>query len=282
VPGQGNGASGLAIYGPFTPFVHLSFIMSGIAAASERECCFVQMTDTAATIEPPVRPAFVQRVFVVFLGLALLSGVISVGGHWLGGRLALGGHSAETTVHEIVLGNDVLAIAENTIRFEEARQSGVVSRLDLYLRWPELDGYAEASRDAFNHADGSREIIFVTFHQRLMSRDMSGRFEPIYAALTEPGTPGPAGLDMRPFKPTAGYLDEVLAVGPQDGAGTRFVARCLTGPLAAESLAPCERDVHLGEGLSVNYRFPEHLLQEWRLLDSALAARLAVMLQSGE
>ena len=84
------------------------------------------------------------------------------------------------------------------------------------------------------NADGSREIIFVTFHQRLMSRDMSGRFEPIYAALTEPGTPGPAGLDMRPFKPTAGYLDEVLAVGPQDGAGTRFVARCLTGPLAAE------------------------------------------------
>ncbi|MCG6115988.1 MAG: hypothetical protein MEQ84_12380 [Mesorhizobium sp.] len=243
---------------------------------------FVEMTDTTATIAPPIRPAFAQRLFLVFLGLALMSGVISVAGHWLGGRLALGGHSAETTVHEIVLGNDVLAIVENTIRFEEARQSGVANRLDLYLHWPELEGYSEATRDAFNHADGSREIIFVTFHQRLMSRDMSGRYTPIYAALTEAGTPGPAGLEMRPFKPTAGYLDEVLAVGPEDGTGRRFVARCLTGPLAAESLAPCERDVHLGEGLSVNYRFPEHLLQEWQLLDAALAARFAVMLQSSE
>lgn len=240
------------------------------------------MTQPTATIERHVRPAFVQRLFNVFLGLALIAGAISAAGHWLGGRLALGGHSAATTIHEIVLGNDVLAVSENMIRFEEARQSGVANRLDLYLRWPELDGYAEATRDAFNHADGAREIIFVTFHKRLMSRDMSGRYEPIYAALTEPGAQGPAGLDMRPFKATAGYLDEVLAVGPADRSGARFVARCLTGPLAAESLAPCERDIHLGEGLSVNYRFPEHLLREWQQLDAALMARIGDLLQSGE
>lgn len=229
-----------------------------------------------------MRPAFVQRLFHVFLGLALLSAAISAAGHWLGGRLALGGHSDATIVHEIVLGNDVLAVPENMIRFQEARQPGVTNRLDLYLRWPELEGYTEATRDAFNHADGSREIIFVTFQKRMMSSDMSGRFEPIYAALTEPGLPGPAGLDMRPFQSTAGYLDEVLAAGPADRTGARFVARCLTGQQAAESLAPCERDIHVGHGLSVNYRFPEHMLNEWALLDRAVTARIAKMLQSGE
>ena len=229
-----------------------------------------------------MRPAFVQRLFHVFLGLALLSAAISAAGHWLGGRLALGGHSDATTVHEIVLGNDVLAVPENMIRFEEARRPGVTNRLDLYLRWPELEGYSEATREAFNHADGSRELIFVTFHKRLMSRDMSGRFEPIYTALTETGAPGPAGLELRPFRSSAGYLDEVLAVGPIDGRGERFVARCLTGQQAADSLAPCERDVHLGEGLSVNYRFPEHLLNDWDSLDRALSATFAAMLQSGE
>jgi len=240
------------------------------------------MSEPSATIERHVRPAFVQRLFHVFLGLALISGAISLAGHWLGGRLALGGHSAATTIHEIVLGNDVLAVSENMIRFEDARRSGVATRLDLYLRWPALDGYSEATRDDFNHVDGAREIIFVTFHKRLMSRDMSGRYEPIYAALTEPGTQALGGLEMRPFKATAGYLDEVLAVGPKAATGARFVARCLTGPLAAESLAPCERDVHLGEGLSVNYRFPEHLLQDWRLLDSALKAKIDELLLSGE
>ncbi|MGY6707873.1 MAG: hypothetical protein ACXIVF_06045 [Rhizobiaceae bacterium] len=240
------------------------------------------MTERANTLEHHVRPAFAQRLFHVFLGLALISGAISVGGHWLGGRLALGGHSAATTIHEIVLGNDVLAVPENMIRFEEARQSGVANRLDLYMRWPDLEGYTEATRDDFNHAEGTRHIIFVTFHKRLMTRDMSGRYEPIYTALTETGSPAPAGLEMRPFKATAGYLDEVLIVGPEDETDTRFVARCLTGPLAAESLAPCERDVHLGEGLSVNYRFPEHLLQEWPRLDAALRTRIESLLQSGE
>lgn len=237
------------------------------------------MTQPTATIDRHVRPAFVQRLFHVFLAMALIAGVISIAGHLLGGRLALGGHSTATTTHEIVLGNDVLAVPANMIRFEDARQAGVANRLDLYLRWPELEGYTEATRDDFNHVDGARKLIFVTFHKRLMSRDMSGRYEPIYAALTEPGSKGPAGLDMRPFKATAGYLDEVLAVGPEDGTGARFVARCLTGPLAAESLAPCERDVHLGEGISVNYRFPEHLLEEWQQLDAALTARIGDLLQ---
>ena len=92
------------------------------------------------------------RVFYVFAVLALLSVAISVGGNWFGHSIAMAGHTDDTTVHEIVIGNNVIAAPANTIRFERARRDGVADRLDLYLRWPDMDGYSEAARDDFNHA----------------------------------------------------------------------------------------------------------------------------------
>ena len=55
----------------------------------------------------------------------------------------------------------------------------------------------------------------------------------------------------------------MLAVAAQPDGGA-FVARCLVGESAAESLAPCERDIHVGDNLSLSYRFPTELLGDWR------------------
>lgn len=229
----------------------------------------------------PVRSGFMLRVFFVFLGLALLSGVISLGGKWAGRSIAMAGHTDETTVHEIVIGNDVLAVPANAIRFEAARRSGVAARLDLYLRWPQMDGYSHEARDAFNHVDGARNILFLTFDVPMMSRDMTGRFEPIYRALVEgPGRAGPAGLTVYPFTEKSGYVDEVLVVGDEDGPKP-FVARCLAGDAARESLAPCERDIHIGDGLNLTYRMPAELAGSWREVDKAVREAAGRFLQIG-
>lgn len=212
------------------------------------------------------------KVFVAFALLALASALISVGGKWLGRSIALAGHTDDATPHEIVIGNNVVVVPANAIRFEDDRRDGVAAALRLYLRWPDLAGYSAAARDDFNHAGGSRNILFVSFEQQIMSRDMSGRFDPIYASLIEPaGTAGPSGLTMHDFRPQSGYLDERLAVGPEQPGG-RFVARCLTGAVAAESLADCERDLIVGDRLVLVYRFPSRLLGEWRRLDEAMRA----------
>ena len=58
-----------------------------------------------------------------------------------------------------------------------------------------------------------------------------------------------------------------------------FVARCLSGPSAAESLAPCERDIQVGDDLSLTYRFPQELLAGWPALDAAIAAKVAGILK---
>lgn len=59
------------------------------------------------------------------------------------------------------------------------------------------------------------------------------------------------------------------------------MARCLSGASIAESLAPCERDIHVGDNLSLSYRFPGELLGEWRALDAAIRDKAAVMLKTG-
>jgi hypothetical protein len=178
-----------------------------------------------------------------------------------------------------VIGNNVIVAPANTIRFERQRINGIAPRLDLYLHWPDMEGYRVDTRGDFNHVDGRKSLLFLSFEQRMMSRDMSGRFEPIYKSLIAPQPKhGPNGLRYFDFTEKSGYLNEMLAVADRSGAAP-YVARCLTGASAAESLAPCERDIQLGEDLSLTYRFPAELLSEWQLMDEAVSAKAEEMLK---
>lgn len=225
---------------------------------------------------------FVVRVFYIFTAFALLSIGISVGGKALGRSIAMAGHTDSISLHEIVIGNNVLAVPANAIRFEPARRDGVASRLDLYLRWPDLEGYTNAARDEFNNTGQTRTILFLSFAEKMMSRDMSGRFEPIYRSLIdESGDLIPGGLVEYRFTKRSGYLDETLVVAERPD-GDPFVARCLSGPSAVDSLAPCERDVHLGRDLALTYRFPRDLLPDWRKMDAAVLAKAAGYLKTGQ
>lgn len=243
------------------------------------------MREQAATIEPGLRPLdsrFMWRVFYVFGALALLSVVISIGGKWLGRSIALAGHTDDTTVREIVIGNNVVSVPSNAIRFERDRRDGVVARLDLYLHWPDMRGYSAALRNDFNNVGGVRRVIFLSIEEQMMSRDMSGRFDPIYRQLIRPdGSSGPSGVTFFDFTEKSGYMNEVLAVAGRADAEP-FVARCLTGPSAKESLAPCERDLLVGDGLSLTYRFPVELLAEWQALDQAVIGQSRKLIRSGK
>lgn len=225
-----------------------------------------------------VNSALVMKVFYALAAFAVLSVGISAAGRWFGHSIAMAGYTDDASSREVVIGNDVIAAPANMIRFEKARRDGVADRLDLYLRWPEMDGYSEAARSAFNNTDGQKRIVFLSLEPRMMTRDMSGRLQPIYSALTvKPGVPGPDGMTLYGFKENSGYLNEVLAVAVRAGE-PEFVARCLSGTEAEESLAPCERDVFVGKDLSLTYRFPRELLGEWRALDQAVVAKASSML----
>ena len=228
-----------------------------------------------------INSSLMVKVFYVFAALALLSVAISVGGKWFGRSIAMAGYSDDTTTREIVIGNNVIVAPANMIRFERARHDGVAPRLDLYMRYPQMDGYSDAARDDFNDTGPGKTILFLSFEPQMMSRDMSGRFQPIYSELIEkPGTPGPGGTTIYKFTQKSGYLDESLAVAERPGTAP-FVARCLAGAAAEQSLAPCERDVVVGDNLSLTYRFPDTLLADWRGLDGAVVAWANDLLKTG-
>jgi len=228
-----------------------------------------------------VSSAFMLRLFCAFAALAVLSAGISIAGKRLGRMIALAGHTEDTTVHEILIGNNVLSVPANAIRFDRERRDGAAERLDLYLRWPDMGGYSATAHDDFNHVGGQKNILFVSLEEQMMSRDMSGRFDPIYRSLiVEPGVPGQGGTTLYGFSEKSGYMNEVLAVAERVGQ-LPFVARCLTGTSAEESLAPCERDVLIGDNLSLSYRFPRELLPGWRALDAAVVATAARFLKTG-
>lgn len=225
---------------------------------------------------------FIWRVFFIFSALALIALAIATAGRFAGHSIAMAGHTDDTSLAEIVIGNNVLAAPRNMIRFEQARKGGVATRLDLYLRWPDLTGYTDAARDDFNHAGDRKNIVFVSLSESMMSRDMSGRYEPIYSELTEASTDAaPKGLVARRFTEKSGYANEMLYVGETTGRAP-FVVRCLVGETAAQSLAPCERDIHVGKGLSLLYRFPHELLGDWKRLDQSMGRLAKWMLKTAD
>ncbi|KQZ13186.1 hypothetical protein ASD44_03195 [Mesorhizobium sp. Root554] len=240
---------------------------------------------STVTAETPdlkvVNSSLMMKVFYCFAALAALSIAISMAGKWFGHAIAMAGYTDDTTVREIVIGNNVIAVPSNYIRFEQARRDGVAQRLDLYLRYPQMDGYSAAARNDFNNAGAKKRIVFLSFEERAMSRDMSGRFAPIYSSLiVKPGKPGPGRTTLYSFNDKSGYMNEMLAVAERAGKDP-FVARCFTGPSAEESLAPCERDIQVGDNLSLSYRFPAEFLGDWQALETAMSAEAARILKTG-
>ncbi len=219
-----------------------------------------------------VESRFFHKVFWVFGALVALSLLISFGGREIGARLSMGGHTDDASVREIVIGNDVLSVSENHIRYPEQRRDGIANRLDLYALWPNLDGFTESSRSAFNNMDAEKKLMFLSFEQRTLSRDMSGRLEPIYRKMNlGAGEQLSNGLVRYKLPESAGFVDEYLLVGLRNGDKT-FVARCLDETKATTTLAACDRDIHVGDDLVMMARFPSALLADWKALDVKLSA----------
>ena len=170
------------------------------------------------------------KVFYVFAALALLSLAISAGGKWFGRSIAMAGHTDDRSLQRNRHRQQCDFCARQRDPLRARRAATVLPPGSTSIcAGRTFDGYSEAARDDFNHAKGARNIIFLSFEERMMSRDMSGRFAPIYASMiVRPGVPGPAGTLLYGFTEQSGYLNEVLAVGERARQGA-FVARCLVG-----------------------------------------------------
>ena len=85
------------------------------------------MSAVAGTPINEVESKFFHRIFIGFAILATLSFAINLLGRELGSRIALGGHTEDMTMHEVIIANDVIEVPANMIRYPEQRRDGVGS-----------------------------------------------------------------------------------------------------------------------------------------------------------
>ncbi len=220
---------------------------------------------------PLLSTGFIARLTVFIAFFAVLTLVISLGGRWFGARVSLAGNTESVAPITLTIGRDTLRLPENTLRFPSQRRDGVSERADLYLTWPEMQGYSAEHRNRFDDVARSSGLIFLQIAQSTMSRDMSGRFEPIYSHLVEGGGVAFAsGMTLYRLRADAGYADEVLLTAPRAGAPD-YVVRCTLPPTPQMATSgDCQRDIKVGRDLTVLYRFSSQHLPDWDHIDAAI------------
>lgn len=221
--------------------------------------------------EPLISNRLLFRITVVIGLLATLASALSIVGAQLGEELARGGNTESREVHHVIVGQDTLTLPANVIRFETQRKSGRAESVSIYLSWPDLAGYSRANAAAFSDPHRSDRLIFAEFSQSVMSRDMSGRVEPIYSKLfTGAPTKGPAGLTVHILSKKSGFGDERLLTATLPDGGIYAVRCLLPADGQASTSADCLRDVRVGRDLTLLYRFSSALLPQWREIDRAI------------
>ncbi|WP_258162258.1 hypothetical protein [Rhizobium sp. TH2] len=229
------------------------------------------MTTASDTDESLISNRLLFRLTAAIGVLAALTALISVAGKNYGDELSLGGHTASTEIQHVIVGHDVIALPANVIRFESQRRSGPADAVSVYLSWPPMEGYSHTNALAFSNPANTEALVFADFSQSVMSRDMSGRLEPIYERLfTGKPRSGPSGLAIHDLSEKSGFGDEKLLTGTTK-TGAVYAVRCiLPRSRAHATAADCQRDIHVGRDLTLLYRFSSNLLPQWEKIDIAM------------
>ena len=221
----------------------------------------------------------ILKILILFSILAVLTIAIGFVGRWVGQTLSMGGHTNSTDIHDIFIDRDHLRIPANLIRFASQRRTGTADTINLQFTWPEMEGFTTANSARFNDQSNSETLIFVELSRRIMTLDMTDRMQPIYSTLLETTTsPGPAGLIIHPFKPDGPYKGESMLTKERPD-NRPFAIRCILPPQGtASSAADCQRDIYLGQDLSVLVRYSSKLLPQWEAIDSAIEKTVKALL----
>ena len=223
------------------------------------------------------KPALFAGLGLVAVGLLALLVQYTVRSYHDG--VALAGKSGDPSPVAVTIAGETLVIPANMIRFANARTGGAVESVDLLLRWPGLDGYSADSADAFRDGSTLAPLVYVSIVPRDNPLDSDGMLAAVYERFfAGEAVEGPSGLTGRRMTVDSGYRDEEVFYAPRQSPA--FVARCLS-EATPEVPATCIRDVNIGAGLSMLYRFNRFFLGDWQAMDTDLKQLAVKFLTEG-
>jgi hypothetical protein len=169
-------------------------------------------------------------------------------------------------------------IPANYILYKSARKGGPCKQVQMIAFLPDLRGYSasEAQTLASNAPDS--EAVHLQLRQDDNNVSEKDRLERVYLpqVLKHEGTPGPFGLRQYVFRPETGYRNDDLFVGQTD-AGPMALRCTRPSPIAPEP--NCLREMLLGPGVSLSYRFKRAHLGEWQKIDTDVRKLLATFIR---
>ncbi|MGB7286683.1 MAG: hypothetical protein WBC71_07120 [Salaquimonas sp.] len=236
-----------------------------------------RLQQSAQTDKKPITSAtFPALVIKLCVLMALAAAVIFSAASFYGSIIAQGGHSSSVEIHQVVIGDDVISVPENMIRFRSQRNQNNLSRLDLYAHWPSMQGYNPGNAGIFDSPDTGMPILFVSLEPRDMTKDMSGRISSIYGNFfAGPPIDAGNGLVRRPFSSESAYFSEDLYY--EANSPYPFAARCVRQSKQISDPF-CIRDIHIGRDMMLTYRFHISLLPDWLAMDRAVRETYSAML----
>lgn len=215
----------------------------------------------------------VTGIVLVFAGIIAMAILINRAIENYHDRIALGGLGGRPVPVDLLVAGERMVIPANMIRFRDARRGGTVDRVDLLLHWPELEGFSPKLAEDFKDTSPDAPLIYVSLAARTSPLDASQRLDAVYAGFFEGSAiPGPDGLVGKVMNADSGYRGEVVYFLPR--GSEPFVARCMAEE-TPEMPATCIRDINIGRGLTMLYRFNTARLADWRAMDAGLQRLVA-------
>lgn len=208
--------------------------------------------------------------------MTIVAIVFYVAASWFGGVVSKAGHTTDTSIKRFSIVNTYVDVPLNMVRFFGQRQSGALNRLDLYAHWPSLEGYSHELAKDFDSLKDDAPLIFISIEPQTMRQEMSGRIEGIYDKFfAGPPIEAGNGLVRRAFSADSAYFSEDLYY--EVNSPYPFAARCVreNDKVAAPF---CIRDIIVGNGLSLTYRFHASMLPQWRDLENSIRAKYKTMI----
>ena len=190
----------------------------------------------------------------------------------------LGGLSSDTTPTNIEIGDARLFVPRNMIRFQEQRESSVLSVLDLFAQWPSMKGFTKQDAATFQNINGSGELIFITLEAGEPLNSAQKKLDGLYRRyFSKSPWRGPASLIGNTLDSSSGYLSEDVLYAKHNG--DLFLTRCLQeGKGEAKNLLPtCIYEFTFEDGINAYVRFHRSHLADWQILDKRIKRLLATM-----
>lgn len=182
--------------------------------------------------------------------------------------------TSRSDVIALSVGGKPFFIPANYLLYAATRQGGERKEIAMAALLPGFTGWSNWDADAFTSNAADSRVIYLALRQDRLGLSEADKLKRVYLDYTtdRSGQAGAFGLTHFGFRDDTGYRSEDLFVG--DSPNGPIVMRCVR-PSHEVPSPSCLRELLVGRGVSLSYRFKRAHLEEWRNIAAKVDSLIA-------